>query len=68
MRRAFLAGFALLLLFSAGAWAQTHLAVDVSDPVYRLIEMGELKGAVSRVSAVKPYSRSNAQPECALLG
>ncbi|MBN1834517.1 MAG: hypothetical protein JW820_01640 [Spirochaetales bacterium] len=59
MRRTPLAAVALLLMLSAvSASAQTHLAVDVRDPVYRLIELGELKGALSRLSAVRPYSRS----------
>ena len=51
----------LLLLWSlaaAQAPAQSRLAVDLTDPVYQLLELGELKGALSRLSAVKPYSRS----------
>ncbi len=32
--------------------------MDLQDPVYQLLELGELKGALSRLSAVRPYSRS----------
>jgi len=59
MKQTVLATLAVLLtLATVDVSAQTHLAVDVRDPVYRLIELGELEGAVSRLSAVKPYSRS----------
>ncbi len=49
---------AFVLACGISASAQTHLSVDVEDPVYRLIELGELKGALSRLSAVRPYSHS----------
>jgi hypothetical protein len=48
----------LLALAAAQAPAQSHLVVDIKDPVYPLLELGELKGALSRVSAVRPFSRS----------
>ncbi len=48
----------LLLVSSAAVFSQTNLAVDLGDPVYRIIELGELKGVLTRVSTVKPYSRS----------
>lgn len=38
--------------------AQNHTAVDIDDPVYLLLESGELKGSISRLSLVKPYSYS----------
>jgi hypothetical protein len=43
---------------AAASGIQSHLAVDIKDPVYPLLELGELKGALSRVSAVRPFSRS----------
>ncbi len=42
----------------AGLSAQTHLSVDINDPVYQLLETAELKGALGQLSAVRPYSRS----------
>jgi len=48
----------LLALAAARCPAQSHLAVDLKDPVYPLLELGELKGLLSRLSAVRPYSLS----------
>jgi len=48
----------VLSLMPAGLGAQTNLSVDLQDPVYQLLELGELKGALSRLSAVRPYSHS----------
>lgn len=48
----------LLVLLPAGLQAQTQLSVDLGDPVYRLLEIGELRGVLSRLSAVRPYPRS----------
>jgi hypothetical protein len=48
----------LLALVAARSPAQSHLAVDLKDPVYPLLELGELKGLLSRLSAVRPYSLS----------
>ena len=39
-------------------FGQTHLSVDISDPVYKLLEIAELKGLVSRLSQVRPYTKS----------
>ena len=38
--------------------AQKQLSVDLQDSVYQLLDMGELRGVLSRLSAVRPYSRS----------
>jgi hypothetical protein len=57
-RKSVLAAIVFILFTALAAGAQTHLSVDIHDPVYRLIELGELKGAVSRLSAVRPYPRS----------
>lgn len=40
------------------AGAQAHLAVGLEHPVYNLIETAELRGVLSRVSSVKPYTRA----------
>ncbi|MFZ2912963.1 MAG: hypothetical protein WAZ99_02090 [Rectinemataceae bacterium] len=34
-----------------------NLAVELPHPVYRLIETAELRGALTRLSSVKPYTR-----------
>ena len=47
----------VLALVPQGVWAQTHVSVDLNDPVYPLLELGELKGMLSRLSAVRPYPR-----------
>jgi hypothetical protein len=39
--------------------AQTRLAVDIDDPVYTLIEIGEVKGILTKISQIKPYSRKD---------
>lgn len=35
-----------------------HLSVELTHPVYRMIDAAELRGAVARLSAVKPYTRA----------
>jgi len=36
--------------------AQGHLAVELGHPVYAVIETAELRGVVTRLSSVKPYT------------
>ena len=48
--------FALLL--STGLWGETFLSVDLEQPVYLLLEMAEMKGIISHLTQVRPYSRS----------
>jgi hypothetical protein len=48
----------LLALAAVRSPAQSHLAVDLKDPVYSLLDLGELKGLLDRLSAVRPYSLS----------
>ena len=45
------------ILLASIAGAQTHTAVELQDPVYRLLEAGEARGLLNRLSTVKPYSR-----------
>jgi hypothetical protein len=37
-------------------YAQGHLAVELGHPVYAVIETAELRGVVTRLSSVKPYT------------
>ncbi len=49
----------ILFLYSTPSIpSQTHLSVGLGDLVYTLLESAELKGAISRLSTAKPYSRS----------
>jgi hypothetical protein len=48
----------LILLPVAILSAQAHLSVDLQDPVYQLLEVAELRGALGTLSAVQPYSRN----------
>jgi len=41
-----------------GTGAYTHLAVELGHPVYGVIETAELRGVLSRLSSVKPYTRA----------
>jgi hypothetical protein len=56
--RFFLLALLMLCRPIAGLGAQTHLSVDIQDPVYQILELGELKGALGQLSAVRPFSRS----------
>lgn len=49
----------LLLLCAAGGWAgaQSRLSVELDHPVYAVLASAELKGALPRLSSVKPYTR-----------
>ena len=61
----------LLCALFAGAplFAQGHLAVDLGHPVYAAIETAELRGVVTRLSSVKPYtSQQVAELLAAMLG
>jgi hypothetical protein len=49
--------FAFLMSIENG-FSQAHTGVDLDDAVYALLEIGELRGAIGRLSSVKPYSRS----------
>ena len=48
----------LLVLPCGTGLAQTHLSVEIQDPAYSLLELGELRGILGRLSAVRPYPRS----------
>ncbi len=53
--------FAAAFLWCAapGAWAAPdRLAVELTHPVYGIIETAELRGVLSRLSSVKPYTRA----------
>ncbi|NIZ18951.1 hypothetical protein [Entomospira culicis] len=52
-----LSTLAMLLLFALSTHAQTRLSVDINDPVYLLIEIGEVKGLLTKITQVKPYTR-----------
>ncbi len=54
--RTFLLRMVLLSLAPAGLAGQANLSVDLQDSVYQLLELGELRGALSRLSGVRPYS------------
>ena len=59
MRHRWLAAVLVLLVYPLpGLTAQAHLSVDLLDPVYQLLEIAELRGALGTLSAVRPYSRS----------
>ncbi len=48
-------------LYSLGVtslFSQANLSVDIGDPVYHLIEVGELRGIFPSLSQIKPYSHS----------
>ncbi|MGB4585902.1 MAG: hypothetical protein WBH66_02505, partial [Rectinemataceae bacterium] len=40
----------------AAASPRSHLAVELGHPVYGIIEAAELRGVLSRLSSVKPYT------------
>lgn len=44
--------------FSARGATRSHLAVELGHPVYAVIEAAELRGAVNRLSSIKPYTRA----------
>ncbi len=47
---------ALFVSAPAPLAAQGHLAVELGHPVYSVIETAELRGVVTRLSSVKPYT------------
>jgi len=58
-RAVFLTVLFSILLGGAGlatVSAQGHLAVELGHPVYSVIETAELRGVITRLSSVKPYT------------
>jgi hypothetical protein len=39
-------------------FAQDHLAVELTHPVYKIIQSAEIRGVLTRLTAVKPYTRA----------
>jgi len=57
MKQIILAVF--LLAFSIGAVsAQTHTAVNLDSRIYHILEQAEMRGLISPLSGVRPYTRS----------
>jgi len=50
--------FLLTGIMSSALTAQSHLSIELEEPVYLLLEMAEIKGLISRLSQVRPYSRT----------
>ncbi len=48
----------IFLFTSLAAFGQTHNSIDINDPVYELLEIAELKGLITRLSQVRPYTKS----------
>ena len=48
---------ALYIISGAFLFAQTHLSVPLSHPVYSILDQAETRGLVSPLPAVKPYTR-----------
>ncbi len=63
----FLVMFVIPLRFGLPAFAQQQTAVDLTHPVYRIIETAELRGVLSRLSAVKPYTRAQVADMLAII-
>lgn len=57
-RRRLLPLLLLALVPAMGIHAQAHLSVELTDSVYQILETAELRGALSKLSAVRPYSRT----------
>lgn len=55
------------VVFVTPVFAQEQLAVELTHPVYKIIETAELRGVLSRLSAVKPYTRAQVQDMLAII-
>jgi len=55
-----LALFAICLsvFFALPLAAQNHAAVNLNDPIYHILEQAEMRGLISPLSGVRPYTRS----------
>lgn len=49
--------FLVLLLISHFVIAQDQLSISLKDPIYNLLEISSIKGALSRYSYVHPYNK-----------
>ena len=51
--------FGILLVFSlVNLQAQNHVSVPVDSPVYNILDQAQLRGLISTLPAVRPYSRA----------
>ncbi|MCL1991619.1 MAG: hypothetical protein FWG66_01540 [Spirochaetes bacterium] len=57
MRRKFLCLVCLVLCLGAPLWAQTHNSVSMDNHVYHILENAVLRGLISPLSGIRPYSR-----------
>ena len=50
--------FIFSLIVSSMAYSQNQLAVDINHPVYDILEIAEIKGAITSLPIAKPYSQN----------
>ncbi len=51
--------FVITAVCSLPLVAQTRLSVDINEPIYTFIEIAEVKGILTKVSQVKPYTNQD---------
>jgi hypothetical protein len=56
--RLYAVALAALLSLAPGLGAQSHLSVPLSDRLYTLLEIAELRGILPKLPAVRPYPES----------
>lgn len=47
----------LFFVILTGLYSQTYLMVKVNEPVYTFLDIAEVKGLISRLSQVRPYTK-----------
>ncbi|MCE5255917.1 MAG: hypothetical protein LLF89_03630, partial [Spirochaetaceae bacterium] len=57
----------MMALTCPSAFAQKQLAVELTHPVYRIIETAELRGILTKLSSVKPYTRAQVADMLAII-
>ncbi|MCE5255455.1 MAG: hypothetical protein LLF89_01245 [Spirochaetaceae bacterium] len=57
----------MMALTCPAAFAQKQLAVELIHPVYRIIETAELRGILTKLSSVKPYTRAQVADMLAII-
>lgn len=58
MRRYFFVAISLLLFPLTGIHSQTHLTIPLDDPVYHILDIAHIRGALPRLSSVRPFTQT----------
>ncbi len=67
MKRLFCICICIVTLVTAKLFSQSHTTVPLDDPIYHLLDIAYIRGALPKASAVRPYTASTVAGQIDLL-